>query len=32
VTDIDLISNAHRSFVGLSGYGLTVVNERRLEP
>ena len=32
VSEIDLISNAHRSFVGLSGYGLTVVNERRLEP
>ncbi|MCS6986901.1 MAG: 3,4-dihydroxy-2-butanone-4-phosphate synthase [Sphingomonadaceae bacterium] len=31
VTEIDLITNAHRSFVGLSGYGLTVVNERPLE-
>jgi 3,4-dihydroxy 2-butanone 4-phosphate synthase/GTP cyclohydrolase II len=31
VSDIILLSNAHRSFVGLSGYGLTVVSERRID-
>lgn len=31
VTDIELLSNAHRSFVGLSGYGLEVVAERRID-
>jgi 3,4-dihydroxy 2-butanone 4-phosphate synthase/GTP cyclohydrolase II len=31
VTEIDLLSNAHRSFVGLAGYGLTVVNERAID-
>ncbi len=31
VTEIELLSNAHRSFVGLSGYGLEVVAERRID-
>jgi 3,4-dihydroxy 2-butanone 4-phosphate synthase/GTP cyclohydrolase II len=31
VSEITLLSNAHRSFVGLSGYGLTVVSERRID-
>ncbi|MFQ3595354.1 MAG: 3,4-dihydroxy-2-butanone-4-phosphate synthase [Sphingomonadaceae bacterium] len=31
VTEIELLSNAHRSFVGLSGYGLDVVAERRID-
>ncbi|WP_448581982.1 3,4-dihydroxy-2-butanone-4-phosphate synthase [Thermaurantiacus sp.] len=31
VTDIELLSNAHRSFVGLAGYGLEVVAERRID-
>ncbi|WP_194744591.1 3,4-dihydroxy-2-butanone-4-phosphate synthase [Thermaurantiacus tibetensis] len=31
VREIELLSNAHRSFVGLSGYGLEVVAERRID-
>jgi 3,4-dihydroxy 2-butanone 4-phosphate synthase/GTP cyclohydrolase II len=31
VTEIELLSNAHRSFVGLSGYGLEVVSEHRID-
>jgi 3,4-dihydroxy 2-butanone 4-phosphate synthase/GTP cyclohydrolase II len=31
VSEITLLSNAHRSFVGLAGHGLTVVSERRID-
>ncbi len=31
VTEIELLSNAHRSFVGLAGYGLEVAAERRID-
>ncbi len=31
VSEIELLSNAHRSFVGLSGYGLEVVSEHRID-
>jgi 3,4-dihydroxy 2-butanone 4-phosphate synthase/GTP cyclohydrolase II len=32
VTDMVLLSNAHRSIVGLTGYGLTVTGERPIPP
>lgn len=31
ITDITLLTNSSRSFVGLSGYGLNVVSERHLD-
>ncbi len=30
VTDMELLTNAHRTIVGLTGYGLTVVGERAI--
>jgi len=32
VREMILLSNTHRTIVGLEGYGLTVVEERRIVP
>jgi len=32
VREMILLSNTHRTIVGLDGYGLTVVEERRIVP
>jgi 3,4-dihydroxy 2-butanone 4-phosphate synthase / GTP cyclohydrolase II len=32
VRDMILLSNTHRTIVGLEGYGLTVVEERHIVP